>query len=130
MKQKESFYNATQNIHIYNNLGYNDLEGKDYMAIGTPHMNPYALALLAIESGLPVNLDDKTLMKKSLQELEHNGLKFKMFAFNNETLRNLSNQLTESELQQTVDRARLLRYNATVHLYSNFPLWQVDEFVY
>ncbi len=130
MKHKEMFENSSENIHIYNSLGYNDLAGKDCMVIGTPHMNPYALALLAIEAGLSVDLKDKGLLDKSQQGVEYNGLKFKLFTFVNETLRNLSNQLTESELQQTVGRARLLRTDATVHLYSNFPLWMADEFVY
>ncbi len=93
-------------------------------------MNPFALALLAIEAGLSVDVSNKELLAKCQQELEYNGLKFRLFTFVNETLRNLSNQLTESELQQTVGRARLLRHDATVYLYSNFPLWQTDDFVF
>ena len=41
--------------------------------------------------------------------------------------------MIESELEQAVGRARLLRHACTVHLFSNFPLKQakmIDEFDY
>ena len=129
-RHKGLFEHASENIHFFNSMGYNDLKGKDLMVVGTPHLNPYALAILALETGLEIDLADKNLLKKENQTVEFNGLKFKLFTFINPTLRELSMQLTESELQQTVGRARLLRHDATVHLYSNFPLWQAQEHVY
>jgi hypothetical protein len=127
---KSLFEGASKNIHFFNSLGYNDLSGESLQVVGTPHLNPYALVLLALATGLNVNIKDENLLQKQNQMVEHNGLRFMLYAFNNPLLRNLSNQLTESELQQTVGRARLLRHDVTVHLYSNFPLWQTDEFVF
>jgi len=129
-RHKGLFEGATEGMHFFNALGYNDLKGKDLMVVGTPHLNPYALAILALETGLEIDLDDQTLLSKANQTVEFNGLKFKLFTFLNETLRELSMQLTESELQQTIGRARLLRHDVNVHLYSNFPLWQANEYVY
>ncbi len=129
-KHKGLFEGASQNIHFYNALGYNDLKGKDVMVVGTPHLNPYALAILALEAGIDLDLEDTDLLKKQNQTVEYNGLEFKQCTFINETLRELSMELTESELQQTVGRSRLIRHNSTVHLHSNFPLWQARAFVY
>ena len=39
-------------------------------------------------------------------------------------MRELQLWFIESELEQCVGRARLLRHSATVHLYSNFPVRQ------
>ncbi len=130
LSHKALFEGASENIHFFNSLGYNDLSGESIQVVGTPHLNPYALVLLALATGLKLDLKDKNLLQKQNQMVEFNGLRFLLYTFTNPLLRDLSNQLTESELQQTVGRARLLRHDATVYLYSNFPLWQVDEFVY
>ncbi len=130
MKHKDLFKGASQNIHFFNTLGYNNLKGKDLMVVGTPHLNPYALVILLLETGVKIDLNDGNLLKMANQKVEFNGLEFKLFTFVNETLRELSMQLTESELQQAIGRARMLRHDATVQLYSNFPLWQTVEFVF
>jgi hypothetical protein len=129
-KHKGLFQGATEDIHFFNALGYNDLKGKDLVIVGTPHLNPYALAILALETGLDIDLNDENLLKMANQRVEFNGLRFKLYTYVNDVLRELTMQLTESELQQAIGRARMLRHDSTVHLYSNFPLWQTDDFVY
>ena len=69
----------------------------------------------------------------SSQTVEHNGYRFTFTTFSNEDLRKIQFWMLESELEQAVGRARLLRNECTVHLFSNFPLSQavmVKDFDY
>ena len=63
----------------------------------------------------------------------HNGYRFRFTTFKNENLRAIQFWMIESELEQAVGRARLLRNSCDVHLFSNFPLSQakmVEDFDY
>ena len=60
----------------------------------------------------------------SSQIVEHNGYRFTFTTFQNEGLRAIQFWMLESELEQAVGRARLLRNECTVNLFSNFPLIQ------
>jgi hypothetical protein len=56
--------------------------------------------------------------------VEHNGWRFPFTTYEDPVLRNIQFYMIESELEQAVGRARLLRCDCTVHLFSNFPLRQ------
>jgi hypothetical protein len=56
--------------------------------------------------------------------VEHNDHRFNFSTFDDEILRNIQFWMIESELEQAVGRARLLRYDCTANLFSNFPLCQ------
>lgn len=47
-------------------------------------------------------------------------------AYDNEDLRDIQLWLIESELQQAIGRARLLRNNCSVFLFSNYPIEQAE----
>ena len=64
--------------------------------------------------------------KMSLQTIDYNGYRFQFTTFQNEELRKIHLWMIESELEQAVGRARLLRNACTVHLFSNFPLHQAE----
>ena len=68
-----------------------------------------------------------------LQTVTHNGYRFRFTTYKNENLRAIQFWMIESELEQAVGRARLLRNPCEVHLFSNFPLNQaemVEDFDY
>ena len=52
------------------------------------------------------------------------GYKFRFTTYDDERLRAIQFWMIESELEQAVGRARLLRKNCIVNLYSNFPISQ------
>jgi len=56
----------------------------------------------------------------------HNGYLFHFTTYGeeHEVLRKILFWMIESDLEQAVGRARLLRYDCTVYLFSNFPLRQ------
>ena len=64
--------------------------------------------------------------KLRYRETEHNGYKFWFYTYDNELLRRIQLWMIESELEQSVGRARLLREECTVHLFSDFPLRQAE----
>ena len=63
------------------------------------------------------------------QEVEYNGFKFWFNTYDNKFLRQIQLWFINTELEQAVGRARLLRNDCTVYLYSNLPMRQA-EFIY
>ncbi len=66
----------------------------------------------------------------SFQKIEYNGFRFKFYCYDNEEIRLLQLALIQSDLIQAVGRARTLRMDAMVEVYSNFPLRISDNFIY
>jgi hypothetical protein len=119
--------NGELGIYFGNTRGYNDLKGKDIMVIGTPHINEIVYLFHAEFLGIDTNNIDK---KMDYQTIQHNGMQFKFKAFNNMDLRGIQLNLIEGELIQAVGRARTIRTDAKVQVYSNFPLTIADEYIF
>lgn len=117
-KKFEKF--CTTEMHFGNCMGSNILTGKDIDIIGTPHQTEWIYKLFAFSLGCN-NIDDE-IRPHTL--VTHNGFRFRFTTYNNEILRNIQFYMIESDLEQAVGRARLLRHNCTVNLFSNFPLRQ------
>lgn len=116
-------------LHFGNTEGSNSLEGDDILVIGTPYHAPFLYKLVAHSIRLDFDEDEEMTM----QMVEHNGYRFWFNTFTDENLRSVQFWMIESELEQAIGRARLLRHDCTVHLFSNFPLKQsemVTEFDY
>lgn len=116
-------------LHFGNTDGSNILEGKDILVVGTPYHADFLYKLAAFTMGLDFDEDEEV----EPQVVTHNGYRFRFTTFHNEDLRHLQFWMIESELEQAVGRARLLRNPCKVHLFSNFPLSQakmVDGFDY
>lgn len=116
-------------LHFGNTEGSNTLEGQDILVVGTPYHADFVYKLAAFTMGLDFDEDEEV----EPQVVTHNGYRFRFTTFHNEDLRHLQFWMIESELEQAVGRARLLRNPCKVHLFSNFPLRQakmVDGFDY
>lgn len=116
-------------LHFGNTEGSNVLEGEDILVIGTPYHAEFLYKLVAFAMGMDFDEDEEM----ELQIAEHNGYRFPFNTYQNEDLRAVQFWMLESELEQAVGRARLLRNECTVHLFSNFPLSQskmIDNFDY
>lgn len=119
--------NGDLGIYFGNTRGYNDLKGKDIIVIGTPHINPIVYLFHAEFIGIDTNKIDQ---KMDYQTIQHNGMQFKFQTFNDPELRNIQLNLIEGELIQAVGRARTIRTDAQVQVYSNFPLTISDEYIF
>lgn len=107
-------------LHFGNTEGSNMLEGEDVLVVGTPYHAEFLYKLAAISMGIKFDEEEKM----TLQTIDYNGYRFQFTTFQNEELRKIHLWMIESELEQAVGRARLLRNACTVNLFSNFPLSQ------
>jgi hypothetical protein len=120
------FRNPIKDMYFGNCSGYDTLKGRDLVVVGTPHRNPIEYILLAKLLGIEFSTNDLMLDD---QYVEYNGIRFLFKTYKNEGLRNIQLSLIESELIQAVGRARALRTNVLVEIYSNFPLRITSEFM-
>lgn len=110
---------CTGGMHFGNCAGCDVLKNKDIDVIGTPHQAEWIYKLFAYSLGCDV---DENIKHNTI--VENNGFRFRFSTYNDKVLRNIQFYMIESELEQAVGRARLLRYDCTVNLFSNFPLRQ------
>jgi len=112
----KKYSSSDSELHIGNTEGINSLEGKDIAVIGTPHQPPFIYSLLAL------HMDCADTEQPHYRDIVHNGYHFWFYTYKNEILRNIQLWMIESELEQCVGRARLLRNDCTVHLFSDYPI--------
>ena len=109
-------------LHFGNCAGCDYMKGQNIDVIGTPHQPEWIYKLFVYS--LP-NLDfDIDAKLKPGTIVEHNGWRFRFMTYDDEALRAIQFYMIESQSEQAVGRARLLRCDCIVNLYSNFPLRQ------
>lgn len=109
-------------MYFGNAIGCDYLKGQDIDVVGTPYQVDFLYKLFPYSLGLDV--DEDAVMKSC--KVIHNGyiFRFTTYSEENDVLRAFHFWMIESELEQAVGRARLLRCDCIVNLYSNFPLRQ------
>jgi len=111
---------GTENyIHMRNSEGKDFLKGKNITIIGTSFPLPTKMRLLAACISGEIQEDDCMRVRKVVME---DGRIFDFFTYTNETLRKIHLGEIEAILLQCVGRARLLRTDAIVNVYSDFIL--------
>ena len=110
-------------LHFGNSAGCDYLKGKNLDVIGTPHIPDWIYKLFAYSIGC--EFDTEAKIKPGIT-VEHNGWKFRFTSFDDKVLRAIQFYILESQLEQAVGRARLLRCQCKVNLFSNFPLNQAN----
>lgn len=110
------------NCHYGKTTGIDTLKGKNIDVIGTPHQPIWIYKLFAYTMGS--NFDENAKMNYQVARHNEFGFWFMTFDNDNKLLRNIQFWMIESELEQAVGRARLLREACTVNVFSNFPLKQ------
>jgi hypothetical protein len=115
------FPTAIKDMYFGNCSGIDKLKGKNIHVVGTPHPPQSAIALYAAVLGV-----ETADMKMQRQSVLHNGFRFRFMTFASSQLQRIQFHFIERELIQAVGRARLVRENCTVHVYSNYPLPQAE----
>ena len=118
---KEFHKHYEGDLHFGNCAGCDMLKGQNIDVIGTPHQPEWIYKLFAYSLGYDVDDD-----LKPGTVVVHNGFRFRFMTYADETLRAIQFYMIESELEQAVGRARLLRCDCTVNLFSDFPLKQAE----
>lgn len=122
---KSKFKNPVSNMHFGNCAGYDDLNGKDIAVVGTFNRPLFVYVLIAL--ALEQNIEMKSI-KPETKEVKYNGYKFQLNTWENKFITAVQMDLINSELVQATGRARALRQDCTVHLYSGFPLRDTSSF--
>lgn len=107
-----------QKIHLGATDGIDCLSGKDIVIVGTPHKPEFVYKLIGLYLGYSIE------MQLSSHEIERNGFRLNFYTYPKSQLQELQLWMIECELEQAVGRARLLRHQCTVYLYSNYPMKQ------
>ena len=116
------FKKFTKNSDIYfgKTEGFNEYKGENLAVIGTPHNVPYIYQLIG------EYMDYRVSGSLAERKVTNNGYSFILMSFEDPNMRNLQFFFLESELEQAIGRARLLRFDCTVYLFSNFPCRQAE----
>jgi len=115
----EKITNAVKEMYFGNTAGYDTLKGQSINVIGTPHLNNSAYMLLGAVANIVLKPQDYVM---EFRMVDYGGFRFKFNCYVNERLAALQLSLIEAELIQAVGRARALREDCTVYVYSNLPL--------
>lgn len=109
-------------LHFGNNRGLDFLKGRTLVVLGKPDKNQdYYYQLWDL-------IGDGSALDLSSQYVMRNGIKQKLFLFNNEIIKDIQIQNLEYSLAQTVGRARALREaGAEVYIFANYVCEDVDK---
>ncbi|MBE5965288.1 MAG: hypothetical protein E7252_10300 [Lachnospira sp.] len=111
-------------LHFGNSTGINSLSGKDLGIVGTPYKVDEAYKLIACYLGANVNArDDK---RPRVRRVEYKNCSFLFTTYSDLLLREVQLYSIESELEQCIGRARLLRNDCMVYVFSAFPCEQAE----
>jgi hypothetical protein len=112
-------------MYFGNTAGYDSLKGQSINVVGTPHLNNSAYMLYGAVANIMLKPNDYIM---DFRLVNYGGFRFKFMCYENDELAMLQIALIESELIQAVGRARALREDCTVNLYSNLPLSVTTSF--
>lgn len=108
-------------LHFGNTEGTNIYEGKNIAILGTPHLNSNVYIMLAFSIDHNVQTENIYMRKVTYKDI-----RFPFMTYKNVLLRNIQIYFISKELEQAVGRARALRYNSNVYVYSDFPVEQAE----
>lgn len=106
--------------HFGNIEGLNDSRGKDIAVIGLPNLNNVVYGLYAMRMGYVCDVH------MCCRRIQYNNCDFRLNTFEDKIIRRIQLWLLSSQLEQAVGRARLLRENCTVTVFSGFPVKQAE----
>lgn len=103
--------------------GLDHMKGKDLAVVGTPNLTEadYNLQAFALSGNLPSRMAQRNV--------EHNGFRFPLYTFEKGFYQDYQLYCIESEILQSVGRARVKRTDANVVVLSHFPV-EADEHWY
>ena len=116
---------AVNSIGVYfgRAIGLDGLKGKNIAIIGTPFDNPLGYELVCCHLYGPSVVNGQRMTR---QRVKHKGKSFILNTYSQPDLQRYMLYVIDSKLEQCIGRARLLRENCTVYLFSSFPCCQAE----
>lgn len=93
------------------------------MIIGTPHLSENTYKLIGVYLNCSLSGNVATIKRRRIQR---NGFEFYFMTYGEPVLKTIQLYMIESELEQCIGRTRLLRENAVVYVFSNYPCNQAE----
>lgn len=117
--------NTASGVYFGNLRGKDILKGKDVAVVGAHRRPPVTYALTAAALGMGYAIKD--FSRQDHTPVRDNGYEFSLMTYRYcEGLRRAQLWLVGSEMVQAVGRARALRENCTVTVFSDYPVPQAD----
>ena len=107
-------------IYFGKTEGFDYYKGKDIIVLGTPHNRPTWYMVVGAALGYKV---DGGLGNR---RVERNNYSFRIMTFADVNMQNLQLACIEAEIEQAIGRARILRKDCTVYVFSNYPCQQAE----
>ncbi len=114
----------SKRLHFGNTTGINSLSGCDLGIVGKPYKVEEAYKLIACYLGADVNKRQDS--RPGWRRVVYKNTSFLLTTYHDPVLREIQLYSLESELEQCIGRARLLRKNCTVYVFSAFPCEQAE----
>lgn len=114
-------------VHFGNSTGMNHLKGKDIAIIGTFYRKDVAYKLVAYYLG--ANVNQKKDENPRMRRVNYKKKSFLITTYEEPLLQEVQLYGIESEMEQCVGRARLLRCDCTVYLFSSYPCDQAQIYI-
>ncbi|MDY3795370.1 MAG: hypothetical protein SOZ81_01460, partial [Agathobacter sp.] len=113
----------SKNVHFGNAIGINDLKGSDMAIVGTPYKNEMGYKL---PCAFLYGADTVNGYKMCKMRVSYKGKNFLFMSYKNEYLQHFQMYCMENDLEQCIGRARLLRFDCKVTVFSSFPCDQAN----
>lgn len=124
-KNCKSYIANTDDLSHFGKVeGLDHLKGKDIAVVGMPQPPHIVYALYAKIMGYDIDLSKLELVKK---RIKRNGFEFSLNTFEEKIYRHLQFYFIESNLLQAIGRARILRKDANVKVFSGYPVRDFKE---
>lgn len=116
MFKEAGFNNILTDVYFGKTLGINKYAGENIAVIGTYYTSMLAYFAIAVLFDIPC------INNMKWRKVDMNGFEFYCMTFLTEDLHKIQMNIMNTEVEQAVGRARALRTDATVYLFSAFPI--------
>lgn len=133
MKFKREFEKAgfivDDMVHFGNCEGYDHLKGKNLIVVGRMYAPLENYKLLAWYMG-DIQLEELDNLKFISRRTIINGFEVTLHCFDDDRVNKYLFYDIEKNLEQAIGRARALREDCKVYIYTNYPLLLIDKYKY
>lgn len=118
----KKYKDKNMSIHFGKSSGVDCYKGKNIAVVGTPHVCPEVYKMLAYM----ITQEDYKNQELKNRKTQYGNYEFTIMTYDDAILSSIQKMMISSELEQSVGRARLLREDCVVYVFSNFPVEQAE----
>lgn len=128
-KFKKYGFNVDEIVHFGNCEGYDHLKGKDLIIVGRMYSPLEHYKLISCYLG-DVELEELDKLNFIERRTNINGFEVTLHCFDDDRINKYLFYDIEKNLEQAIGRARALRENCKVYIYTNYPIALANKYKY